>query len=180
RNVFVSVYQSIDDPQVPPGPNQFATKALAQAHERWGGFAHDYWEVDGRGHGAPPGGHVAQLEKIAARTRTAIPEQLVWQPVLTWKRQFHWLWWETPPAGAIVEADLDRERNSVSIRCDKATDGLFVLLDDRVLDLQREVVVTVNGKETFRGTVTASLEMLLRTSHHPDSRLQFTARAPAH
>ena len=54
-----------------------------------------------------------------------------------------------------------------------------MLLDDRVLDLARDVVVTVNGAKTFRGKVTPDLGTLLLTSGHPDPKLQFAARAPA-
>jgi predicted peptidase len=86
RNVFVSIYQSLDDPQVPPAPNQFAAKKLAEVAKKWGGFEHTYWEVNGRGHAEPPGGYIAQLEKVAARSRDPVPQRIVWQPVLPWKR----------------------------------------------------------------------------------------------
>ncbi|HZN38670.1 MAG TPA: alpha/beta hydrolase [Planctomycetota bacterium] len=179
RNVFVSIYQSLDDVQVPPEPNQVAAKLLAEAAKKWGGFEHTYWEVNGRGHAEPPGGYEAQLDKVVKRTRTAVPDRIVWQPVLAWKRQFHWLYWDSPVANAIVVADLDRKANTVVITCDKPTTGLHVLLDARVLDLAREVVVTVNGAETFRGKAVPSLGTLLRTSDHPDPELQFIAQVPA-
>lgn len=179
RSVFVSVYQSIDDPQVPPGPNQFAVRLLREAATKWGGYEHDYWEVDGHGHGSPPGGHQAHIERIAGKTRHAVPERIVWQPVLAWKRQFYWLSWDTPVLDALVVADLDRAANAVNVTCDRPTDGLWVLLDRRVLDLDREVAVTVNGTEVFRGKVASELGTLLRTSVQPDADLQFVARAPA-
>ncbi len=179
RNVFVSIYQSLDDPQVPPAPNQFAAQALAAAAIRWGGFPHVYWEVDGRGHDEPPGGYEAQLTKVVLHTRTAVPDQLVWQPVLPWKRQFHWLYWETPKPKALITADLDRVQNCVKLTCDKMTEGLYVLLDARVLDLSKEVLVTMNGAETFRGKVVPELGTLLLTSDHPDPKLQFVAKVPA-
>jgi len=179
RNVFVSVYQSLDDPKVPPAPNQFAVQQLTAAAEQWGGFEHDYWEVDGRGHSPPPGGQLAQLQKIAPRARTPVPERIVWQPVLPWKRQFYWLYWDAPVANATVVADLDRTANRVVITCDVPTNGLYVLFDDRVLDLDREVIIEVGGAETFRGPVQRSLPTLLLTGWHPDGKLQFAARAPA-
>lgn len=179
RNVFVSVYQSLDDPQVPPAPNQFAVRLLGEAGAKWGGYEHDYWEVDGRGHAGPPGGYQVQLEKIVGRTRNAVPERVVWQPALPWKRQFYWLFWQTPVQGAVVVADLDRAHNAVHVRCDRPTDGLWVLLDSRVLDLGKEVVVTVNDKETFRGKAIAELGTLLLTSQHPDPALQFVAKVRA-
>lgn len=179
RNVFVSVYQSLDDPQVTPEANQFAVTKLIAAGKQWGGFAHDYWEVDGRGHGEPPGGHLAQLEKIADKVRNPIPERLVWQPVLAWKRQFYWLYWEDPRPLALVVADLDRATNSIAITCDKPTDGLYVLLDGRVLDLGKEVLVTVNGTEVSRKKPAMDLGTLWLSSDHPDPKLQFVARVPA-
>ena len=69
--------------------------------------------------------------------------------------------------------------NTIAITCDKPTDGLWVLLDERVVDLQKEVKVAVNGTEVFRGTVEPSLRVLLGTSGHPDPALQYVARAPA-
>ncbi|HEX6810627.1 MAG TPA: hypothetical protein VF384_03285 [Planctomycetota bacterium] len=179
RNVFVSVYQSLDDVQVPPAPNQFAVKLLAESAKKWGGFEHTYWEVDGRGHAGPPGGYEAQLQKVVTHTRNPVPERIVWQPVLAWKRQFYWLWWETPVSKAVVVADLDRKSNAVSITCDKPTVGLWVLLDARVLDLQKDVAVLVNGEEVFRGKATPDLATLLLTSGHPDPKLQFVARVRA-
>lgn len=179
RSVFVSIYQSLDDQQVPPGPNRAAARLLGEAARRWGGFAHDYWEVDGRGHAEPPGGHEAQLRKIADKVRNPVPDRIVWQPVLPWKRQFYWLWWERPVFGAIVVADLDRAGNRVQIQCDRPTAGLYVLLDSRVLDLGKDVVVEVDGKEVFRGRAVPSLATLVRTSDHPDPKLQFVAEVPA-
>lgn len=179
RNVFVSAYQSLDDPQVPPEPNQVAVEKLAEAQERWGAFEHDYWEVDGLGHRPPPGGHMAQLDKIAERVRITIPERIVWQPTLPWKRRFYWLAWDKPVANAVLVADLDRDANVVRITCDKSTDGLWVMLDSRVLDIDKEVAVIVNDAEVFRGMVTRELANLVMTSEHPDPGRQFLARAPA-
>ncbi|MFT4514767.1 MAG: pimeloyl-ACP methyl ester carboxylesterase [Planctomycetota bacterium] len=179
RNVFVSIYQSIDDPQVPPAPNQFAAKLLGESQKKYGGFEHVYWEVDGRGHAAPPGGFIAQLQKVVTHTRNPVPERLVWQPVLSWKRQFYWLYWDQPVSNALLVADLDRAANTVTITCDQPTNGLRVLLDSRVLDVSKEIVVTVNGTETFRGKVAAKLSTLLLTSQHPDPKLQFARSAPA-
>ncbi|MEO6598163.1 MAG: hypothetical protein ABIP94_25750 [Planctomycetota bacterium] len=179
RNVFVSIYQSLDDVQVPPGPNQAAARLLGEAKKKWGAFEHTYWEVDGRGHAEPPGGYIAQLTKVVEHSRNPMPQRIVWQPVLPWKRQFYWLYWDAPVAKAVVIADLDRAANTVSITCDKPTDGLFVLLDARVLDVAKEVIVTVNGTETFRGMGVPDLGTVLLTSDHPDPELQFAAKVRA-
>jgi pimeloyl-ACP methyl ester carboxylesterase len=179
RNVFVSIYQSLDDPQVPPGPNQFAARALREAQQKWGAFEHDYWEVNGRGHAEPPGGYQVHLDKIIGKVRSTVPARVVWQPVLPWKRQFYWLYWDAPVSNVVVVADLDKEHNAVTITSDKPCDGLCVLLDDRVLDLKKEIAVTTNGTEVFRGKVEPRLDVLWLTSDHPDPELQFVAKVPA-
>ncbi|MBI5852005.1 MAG: hypothetical protein HZB39_13410 [Planctomycetes bacterium] len=179
RNVFVAVYQSLDDPNVPPGPNQFAIQRVREAKERWGGFVHDYWEVDGMGHGLAPGGTVAHLMRIHKHVRQPVPEKIVWQPALTWKRQFHWLFWDRPSTTTTLVADLDRAANTVRITAGKALEGLWVLLDERVLDLGKEIAVVVDDVEVFRGPATPELGTLALTSLHPDGELQFVARVPA-
>lgn len=179
RNVFVAAYQSTDDPQVAPEPNQMAVRLLAQAAEKWGGYPHDYWEVTGRGHAMPEGGAIVHLRKIAKVVRDPVPERIVWQPALRWKRQFYWLFWERPVRDAILVADLDREANAVRITCEQGSKGLSVLLDGRVLDIDKEVVVTVNGEEAFRGIPQPSLATLLLTGAAGDPGLTFAARVPA-
>jgi pimeloyl-ACP methyl ester carboxylesterase len=178
RNVPIVIYQSDDDPNVPPAANRGAAEQLAAAKERWGGYDYEYWEVPGRGHGPPPGGPIAHLEKIAERVREPLPEKIVWQPGVAWKRQFHWLWWETPDKRAIVVAELDREANTIRIACDRPTPGLSVLLDDRLVDLENEVIVVLNDEEVFRGLAPRRLAVMLATAVRGDPDLLFEARVP--
>jgi len=179
RNLPLKVYQSVDDPNVPPDANQAAVREVEKAKARWGGYADfEYWEVDGRGHGLPPGGMLALMEKLAPYSRVAVPDKIVWQPRVTWKRQFHWLWWEAPIRDALVVAELDRDANAVRIESRADLSGLWVLLDERVLDLEREVVVTVGGAETWRGVPQQTLGTLTRTALQGDPELEFVARVP--
>ena len=152
RNVRMVAYQSIDDPRVPPDVNQFAARRVAEAAEQWGGFEDfEYWEVDGQGHGAPPGGYDALFDKIEDAERDPYPTKIVWQPVLAWKRQFYWLHWEEPAVGAVLVAELDREANEVRLTCDRALTGCSIYLDDELLDLDDPVRVTVDGEVVFEG-----------------------------
>jgi poly(3-hydroxybutyrate) depolymerase len=179
RNLPFKAYQSIDDPRVPPDANQAAVKDIDKARERWGGYEDfEYWEVDGRGHGLPPGGMLALMEKIAPYRRNPVPEKIVWQPRLEWKRQFYWLWWEKPELERIVVATLDREANAVDVASRADLSGLWVLLDDRVLDLEREIVVRVNGVESWRGTAERTLGTMARTALDGDPERIFEARVP--
>ena len=178
RNVPMVVYQSDDDPQVPPDANRAAVEAVNQARETWGGYELEYWEVTGQGHGMPPGGTVAHLEKIAGHERDARPGKIVWQPALTWKRQFYWLWWDQPARGAVVVAELDREANRVSVDCPVDPRGLEVLLDGELLDLDGEVVVVLGETEVHRGPLQARLATLVKTGVGGDSARTFTVAVP--
>jgi pimeloyl-ACP methyl ester carboxylesterase len=177
RNVPMVCYQSIDDPRVPPDANQAAVKEVAKAKERWGGYADfEYWEVDGRAHQAPPGGLTALLEKIVGFERNLLPDKIVWQPTLSWKHQFYWLWWETPVQNSMVIATIDRDLNAIHLQSSADLSGLEVLLDDRLVDMKREVVLLVNDKEVLRAVPKPNLGTLVLTSIHPDPHLQFLAR----
>ncbi|MCH2102206.1 MAG: hypothetical protein MK209_09830 [Planctomycetes bacterium] len=176
RNVPMVVFQSVDDPRVPPDVNQAAAKFVAAAKEKWGGYENfRYWEVDGFGHGYPEGGLQAVVRPLTAFERNPVPERIVWQPALDWKRQFYWLWWEKPINEAIVIADLDRESNAVHLASESSLAGMRILLDDRVLDLAEEVLLYVNGEEVARAMVSPTVGDLLRTARTPDAALHFHA-----
>lgn len=179
RNVPLFIYQSIGDPNVPADANQAAVKEVEKAKERWGGYENfEYWEVEGRGHALPPGGMLALMEKMKDFRRDPLPPKVVWQPRLPWKRQFYWLWWESPQLEKIVVAELDREANAVDIESSADLQGLWILLDERVLDLEMEVVVRVNGEETFRGIAPRTLGAMARTALDGDEERIFEARVP--
>lgn len=175
RNVPIAIYQSDDDPRVPPEANRIAVKKLGEAQQRWGGFVHEYWEVSGREHDLPPGGMAALLAKIAARERETRPARIVWQPALEWKQQFYWLWWSKPRRGALLVADCDRAANEVRIQCDVKPETLEVLLDERLLDLAQDVRILLNGNEVFRGRAQRSLATLAKTALAGDEGLVFPA-----
>jgi len=176
RNVAIRIYQSDDDPNVPPDANRIAAKKLEEAKKTWGGFDFEYWEVPGRQHQGPPGGFEAHLEKIASIERTTHPDTIVWQPVITWKPQFYWLFWEEPFKEALVIARADRKTNSVRVTCDKPTRGLYVLVDETLLDPKKEIVVYLNEQEHYRGVPQPDLGTVLATAARGDPDLAYTTR----
>ena len=178
RNVPIVIYQSDDDPRVPPDANRAAVKKMEEARERWGGFDFEYWEVTGRAHDLPPGGTRAHLEKIADRERNARPDRVVWQPALAWKQQFYWLWWDEPVRRSTVVATLDREANAVEVTCSADPKGLALLLDDDLVDLDAELVVRLGEDEVYRGVPERRLSVLLRTAARGDPALTFEAAVP--
>ena len=44
---------------MPAAPNVFANKVVLEWQKDHGGYNYKYVEVDGQGHGAPPGGHAS-------------------------------------------------------------------------------------------------------------------------
>ena len=178
RGVCVRIYQSDDDVQVPPEANRMAARRLAEAQERWGGYDYEYWEVPRRGHDLPPGGTKALLEKVRDAERDHRPPELTWQPTIEWKRQYYWLHWENPVPVSLVEASIDREQNAIAIQCTADPAGLSVLVDDVLVDLDRELVVTLAGAEVYRGQPARSLSTLVLTAARNDPALLFDARIP--
>ena len=178
RNVPIRIYQSDDDPNVPPLANRVAVEKLKQAKELHGGFDFEYWEVSGRAHDAPPGGMEALVAKIADKERNARPAKVLWQPTLAWKRQSYWLWWDAPTPHALIIAELDAAKNEVRVQCDGGAQGLCVLLDDALVDLDRPVAVFHGSTEVFRGLPQRTLATLVLTAARNDPALLFSARVP--
>lgn len=179
RNIPMVVYQSIDDPQVPPDANEAAVKDVARAKEKWGGYENfDYWQVNGRGHGYPEGGMLALLKRIVGFVRDPIPQKIVWQPRLSWKHQFHWLYWQQPLENTVVVSHYDRSTNTIEISCEQELKDMWVLLDDRLVDMDKQVIIKVNGEITNQALPKATLGALLLTSSGPDTALSFPARLP--
>ena len=134
--------------------------------------------MDGRGHAFPEKGPEPGVAWAAKHVRNPRPQKVVWQPVRAWKKSFYWLSWAQPALGSTVTVETKR-RNAFDVASAGPVDGLSILLDDRLADLGKEVVVTVNGKETFRGIPRLSLTTMARTAaERDDADLLFVAEVP--
>ncbi len=104
---------------------------------------------------------------------------MVWQPSREWKKSFYWLRWEDPWLGATLTATVDREANRIDLSVQapammlpskaraarpRKVATIGVHLDGRLVDLGRDVVITLDGEERYRGMPEASLATLLRTA----------------
>jgi hypothetical protein len=115
--------------------------------------------------------------------RQARPKEIVWQPVLSWKRQFYWLAWERPAEGALLEARLDRAANRISVTRQAGAGrgggpGLAVYVDAELVDFARPLEVLLDGQVVFSGQPRRRLEWLLETSTSGDDARRFSARVP--
>lgn len=177
RNVPIYVYHSKDDPQVDFETNDFAIKELDNLQKEHGGYEHQFEATDGKGHAFPdPRPAVDFIHKHARDPR---PKKFVWQPLRRWKRMFYWLWWDNPDASAIVIAEV-KAKNEIEIitkNLKEPPQGLSVLLDERLVDLEKDVVIKLNGEEKFRGRVARSLAVLAMTAlERRDPEMLFSAR----
>lgn len=177
RNVPLFVYQSLDDKNVPPWSNMFAAKELKRLQQEHGGFEFVYEEVDGRGHDFPAKGPGPGIEWAMKHKRETRPKKVLWQPTYSWKRQFYWLAWEKPEIGALVHVEVTGD-NAIAITTKaKALDGFSLLLDEKLVDLERDVVVTVNGTQVWKGKGERRLTTLLETAAaNADADLAFPVR----
>lgn len=180
RNVPLFVYQSTDDRNVPCAANQCATRELAKLRESDpAGWKFVYEEVTGRGHDFPQKGPDPGLRWATEHVRNPRPAKLLWQPSRTWKQSFYWVRWSKPWIGSVLTAVADRGSNTleVTVRAPVGADpraiealreehvaALSFLVDERLLDVSREVVVRIDGKERHRAVPALSLATLVRTA----------------
>ncbi len=178
RNLPMCVFQSTDDPRVPPDANQAAVQEVRKYQQQYGGYGDfTYWEVSDRGHGYPVGGTDKLLERIEGFERNPHPARVLWQPALDWRTSFYWLDWKNPRIGALIDAQLDRDANRIDIVTDgKGAKGLAVLLSSAVVDMQKEVTITLNGAEVYRAVPTTSWSTFVRTALANDPGRLYDAR----
>jgi hypothetical protein len=157
------------------------------------GWEFVYEQVDGRKHAFPAKGPAPGLEWAVTHVRNPRPEKIDWQPTRAWKTTFYWLRWSDPWLGAevIATANLAYNKVDVVVKAPRSAEPakteaerasrvakLSVYLDPKLLDLSREVVVTVDGKERFRGVPALSLATLVRSAEErEDPEYAFAAEA---
>jgi hypothetical protein len=180
RNLPFFVYQSLDDPNVPSAANVFAMGEMKKLHDADpAGWTFVYEQVDGRKHAFPEKGPGPGVAWATSHVRDPRPEKIVWQPTRAWKTTFYWLRWSEPWIGAGVVATVDRAKNAVDVVVKAPLTGtpmkteaeraphvatLSVYLDEKLLDLSKEVTVAVDGKVRCRVKPTLSLATLVRSA----------------
>jgi hypothetical protein len=126
----------------------------------------------------------AALPWMAKHTRNPIPERVVWKQSGTPHERSYWL--AVPTSEAIGDSLVVADRDGQSIKLSKVEKltNLIVRLDDRMLDLDKTVTVTFDGKELYRGAPERTIGTMLRTLvGRGDPKLVFdaevTVRIPA-
>jgi poly(3-hydroxybutyrate) depolymerase len=152
----------------------------------------------------PDGGHDWSLEKDDAvldwygkHARAPYPEEIVWK---SYEKIFARAWWvevtkrTEPPPLIMVHLDMKgqeserrtelrppalvrakRKGNAIDVTCEEVKE-LRVWLDDAMLDLDKPVSITVNGKKLHDGVVKRSVDTLIEEARRRrDPSMTFSA-----
>jgi hypothetical protein len=82
--------------------------------------------------------------------RNTIPEKVIWRQDDRTHQNFYWLSVKKPKKGDIVIASYDRSNQQVYLES-KDVKSFQLYFNDDMLDLDRPIVVSLNGKIVFEG-----------------------------
>lgn len=143
--------------------------------EAGSGYEHFFDEQKGKGHGIdykPGPTWIAKFE------RNPVPGRIDWTVIRQHDRsrdRLYWLALAETPKKFPLKLTAQIKGQVVEVTSDQKI-PLKVLLDDRLLDLDQEVVIKLNGKEAFRGKIPRTKKALLEsTAGRGDPGLVFSA-----
>jgi pimeloyl-ACP methyl ester carboxylesterase len=133
------------------------------SQEMPGGYELHYEEYP-TGHQLPDSAQRECFRWMKAFVRDPNPKHLVWKPFTstrypTYKNHFYWLHLAEPRNGMRIEAHI--EDNRITLATDGGVRGLSLLLNDKLVDPSRPVIVKENGRLAFKGKPGASLTALV-------------------
>ena len=118
----------------------------------------------------------AALPWMAKHSRNPVPERVVWKQTGTPHDRSYWLAVPSKDAGGDSLVVATRDGQTVDIAKAEKVSKLLVRLDDRTVDLDKTVTVTVDGKELYRGTPSRTIGTMLNTlAGRGDPKLVFDA-----
>ena len=190
RNLAVYFYTGWEDENCEPGTFLKGWEVIQELKKNDpGGYELIRFKcIEGLAHSFPPGEPGKGIKWITQQRRNAFPEKLVWEHFApTWppedaqdkvdryvKRWFYWLHCERPVDGMNIVATHTRTDEgsvfdlSVTIAF---PEDCTVYLNDRMIDVDKDVILKVDGKEVWRGRPEPDLATLLESL---DARLDRT------
>ena len=139
------------------------------------GYVHEVQIHEGLGHGMR-GKDAVALDWMAQFTRTPLPSKIVWKQDDVTHSRFYWLAVpeDSEKPGAEVVAQCDGQKIAISRASD--VNALTIRLNDRMLDLDKPVLVEWNGTRLFEGFAVRSVSTMSRTLKETiDPELAFVA-----
>lgn len=167
KNTPVYFYHGADDPQVPPGPDRIAAKALEELKKEYGPYEFVYKEYNGIGHGLPPDGLMPIIKWLGKHKRDPYPETVIWEPTRAYKNMFYWL--KTNASRTRIVAK--REGNTFTV--EGVSSGFTIFANDDMIDPSKPVIVKSGTTELFNGFVQPSVSALLESVVEKEDRKQY-------
>ncbi len=176
RHTPVAFLHGTKDEPSPVWSDQESNRILGELEkEHPGQYRHRYVETVNGGH-MPPGDALKQsVAWILGHERNPDPKELTWEPTRSFVKHFYWLRVENPAMFQRIEARI--EGNTITVVTTRVAGGFSLLLNDRLVDLDRPVEVLVNGQEAFRGHLHPRVSAVLESIDDKlDDRLIYTTR----
>jgi hypothetical protein len=171
KNTPIWVYHSDDDPQVKPEQDIAAAQRLGELREKYGPFDFVWKRYTDIGHGLPKDGVKPIFDWMLKKVRTPFPKHVLWEGGPSYKKSLYWLYRNEP--GSLVEAKLDGN----TIALDGDTNGLEILISEKMVKMTEPVVVTVNRKEVHNAKVKYSIITLVESiAARNDPEMYFVGR----
>ncbi len=116
------------------------------------------------------------LPWLAKFSRNPVPDRVVWKQSGTAHDRSYWLAVPASEAKSDSLVIAQRDGQKIDIVGAEKIGKLLIRLDDRMADLDRDVVVTRDGKELSRGTPSRTIGTMIRTlASRGDPKLVFDA-----
>lgn len=117
-----------------------------------------------------------ELVEMLPATRNPVPRELTWEQTDGVVREFFWLESNAPAKNREIDASL--QNNALRVTTTGDVKDASVLLDSRLVDFSKPLLLSVNGK-TSKLSVKPSFNTLCETmARRGDPELAFSARVP--
>ena len=193
RNLAMYYFTGTEDKNCMPGTYIFAWERIKELREDDPtGYGKLKFEVHpGIAHAFPPGEPAKCLAWLGEQKRETFPEKLVWSYALRpfpvrkefdrtdriVKRWFYWIHHEKPTDR--MEIVARRKGNEFDVEFLGETEGLWLMLNPEMIDVQQDVVVRLEGVEVFRGKPKPSLRTIVESLDAKlDKRMFFDRAVP--
>ncbi len=186
RNLAMYYFIGLEDKNTMPGTYLFVQDMLAELKkEDPGGFEKIHFKTyAGLAHAFPPGEPSGCFKALEKERRVTLPQKIVWEyarypyprPVSADRtrriviRHMYWIRHDEPEDRMEIVATRKGNEFDVSI-IGAEREGCYVMLNPKMIDVTKEVVVRVDGEEFYRGkpqpdfaTVVESLDVKLDRS----------------
>ena len=116
-----------------------------------GGYLHETHILAGKGHWMDRE-DAAAVPWMAKHTRVTWPKKVVWHQTGRKHNRFYWL--SVPDSTALLGQTITAEVQGQTVTVSSSsTTAVSIRLSDKLVDLDREIIVKQNDQEVFRGTL---------------------------